>query len=44
MGWAWGNPERVRTMGREARAEYESKYTPERNYQTLMGIYERVAA
>ena len=29
-------------MGRAARAEYEAKYTAERNYQILMEIYERV--
>jgi len=28
-------------MGRAARAEYEAKYTPERNYAMLMGIYDR---
>jgi len=28
-------------MGRAARAEYEAKYTPERNYAMLIGIYER---
>jgi hypothetical protein len=26
--------------GRAARAEYEAKYTAERNYQMLMGIYQ----
>ena len=29
-------------MGRAARAEYEAKYTAERNYQLLMSIYQRV--
>ncbi len=29
-------------MGHEARAEYEAKYTAERNYQMLMEICERV--
>jgi glycosyltransferase involved in cell wall biosynthesis len=28
-------------MGRAARAEYEAKYTAERNYQMLMDIYKR---
>jgi hypothetical protein len=28
--------------GRAARAEYETKYTAERNYDMLMNIYERV--
>jgi glycosyltransferase involved in cell wall biosynthesis len=37
--WAWDHPEEMEAMGRAARAEYESKYTPERNYQMLMDIY-----
>jgi len=28
-------------MGRAARAEYETKYTVEPNYATLMEIYQR---
>lgn len=28
-------------MGREARAQYEAKYTAERNYPMLMEIYRR---
>jgi len=39
--YAWSHPERMREMGREARAEYEAKYTAERNYQMLMDIYHR---
>jgi glycosyltransferase involved in cell wall biosynthesis len=42
--WAWAHPDRMTAMGREARAEYESRYTPERNYQRLMAIYERAVA
>lgn len=42
--WAWTHPEQMRTMGREARAEYETKYTAERNYRLLMEIYERAIA
>lgn len=30
-------------MGREARAEFEKKYTAEANYPQLMAVYERVA-
>jgi glycosyltransferase involved in cell wall biosynthesis len=37
--WAWDHPEEMEVMGRAARADYESKYTPERNYQMLMDIY-----
>jgi len=29
-------------MGRNARREFESKYTAERNFEMLMGIYEKV--
>lgn len=38
--WLFEHPEKAETMGRNARAEYEAKYTPERNYQMLMRIYE----
>ncbi len=33
---AWSHPNEMIAMGREARAEYEAKYTAERNYQILM--------
>lgn len=39
--WAWAHPERLEEMGREARAEYEAKYTAEHNYKMLMEIYEQ---
>jgi glycosyltransferase involved in cell wall biosynthesis len=42
--WAWTHPERMEEMGRAARAEYEAKYTAERNYQMLMDIYQRASA
>lgn len=42
--WAWTRPDLTDSMGREARADYESKYTPERNYHLLMTIYERAMA
>ncbi len=42
--WAWARPNAAVSMGYEARKDYESKYTPERNYQSLMAIYERVMA
>lgn len=38
--WAWTHPEQMRAMGANARAEYEAKYTAERNYQMLMEIYQ----
>ena len=37
--WALGDPARVRSMRGEARAEFAAKYTAERNYELLMGIY-----
>jgi glycosyltransferase involved in cell wall biosynthesis len=39
--WAWEHPEEMRRMGEAARREYEQKYTPERNYQMLMDIYQQ---
>jgi glycosyltransferase involved in cell wall biosynthesis len=40
--WLWNNHEECRKMGLNARSEYEAKYTPERNYEMLMDIYEEV--
>jgi len=42
--WAWTHPDEMQEMGRAARAEYEFKYTAERNYPMLMEIYERAIA
>jgi glycosyltransferase involved in cell wall biosynthesis len=39
--WAWSHPSEMNAMGRVARAEYEAKYTPERNYPMLIDIYRR---
>lgn len=39
--WAWSHPEAMAEMGREARREYEAKYTAERNYEMLMEIYRK---
>jgi glycosyltransferase involved in cell wall biosynthesis len=41
--WAWTHPEEMTAMGVIARAEYELKYTPERNYQALLEIYNNAA-
>lgn len=38
--WIWTHPHQLAEMRREARAEYEAKYTPERNYEMLMEIYQ----
>lgn len=40
--WAIDNPARLAEMRREARAEYLERYTGERNYDLLLGIYEGV--
>lgn len=37
--WAWTHPKEMAEMGREARKEYEAKYTAEKNYEMLMEIY-----
>ena len=39
VGWALSHPAELRGMREEARAEFEAKYTAERNYLTLMEIY-----
>jgi glycosyltransferase involved in cell wall biosynthesis len=38
------SPELLAAMQVGCRAEYEAKYTPERNYQLLLDIYRRAAA
>ncbi len=37
--WAWTHPDEMETMGRQARVEYEARYTADRNYEMLMDIY-----
>lgn len=37
--WAWTHPKEIQEMGTAGRAEYLCRYTAERNYQILMGIY-----
>lgn len=44
LRWAQAHPEEMAAMGRAARAEYEDKYTPERNYEQLIDIYEDAIA
>jgi glycosyltransferase involved in cell wall biosynthesis len=44
VAWAAANPADMAAMGGAARAEYEAKYAPERNYDLLMEIYERATA
>ena len=38
--WALSHPAELRRMREEVRAEFEAKYTAERNYRALMEIYE----
>ena len=39
--WLLSHPQELARMSKEARAEYEAKYTAERNYEMLMAIYHR---
>lgn len=39
--WAWTHPTELARMGREARREYEARFTPEKNYARLMDIYQQ---
>jgi glycosyltransferase involved in cell wall biosynthesis len=41
LRWARSNPARVQEMRQRARAEFEMKYTAERNHEMLMDIYKR---
>jgi len=41
VDWALNNPALMRSYGKEARQEYEKKYTAEKNYPILMDIYQR---
>jgi glycosyltransferase involved in cell wall biosynthesis len=42
--WAGDHPEGVRQMRDAARRTYEERYTPERNYEMLRGLYREVIA
>jgi len=39
IAWAEAHPEAMRAMGSHARREFEARYTPDRNYSRLLGIY-----
>jgi glycosyltransferase involved in cell wall biosynthesis len=41
VNWAWDEPAEIQRMGREARLEFESKYTGPENYEMLMDIYQK---
>lgn len=40
IAWAAAHPVQMARMGQAARAEYEANYTPERNHEMLVDIYE----
>jgi glycosyltransferase involved in cell wall biosynthesis len=40
--WAWTHRDEMEEMGRHARADYEAKYTAERNYRMIMEISRQV--
>lgn len=40
IDWAWTHPDEMTEMGRQARNEFESKYTAPKNHEILIGIYE----
>ncbi len=42
VAWAIDHPDELADMGRRARAEFEAKYTAERNYRLLCDIYHGV--
>jgi glycosyltransferase involved in cell wall biosynthesis len=44
IAWAEAFPAKMRLMGENARRQYEARYTPERNYDQLMAIYEDAIA
>jgi glycosyltransferase involved in cell wall biosynthesis len=39
IDWAWHHPAELQRLGREARAEFERRYTAERNLQMLEQVY-----
>ena len=42
--WAWHHSRELAEMGKQARREYELRYTPEVNYSQLMNIYRQTVA
>jgi glycosyltransferase involved in cell wall biosynthesis len=39
--WAWDHPRELAVMGRQARGEYEAKYTVDRHYDSLIQLYQQ---
>jgi glycosyltransferase involved in cell wall biosynthesis len=44
LKWASQHPQEMLRMGKRARAEYEARYTPQRNLHQLLAIYADAAA
>ena len=44
VAWAWSHPHCMQQRGKEARAEYESKYTAAKSYSILLDLYQRAIA
>lgn len=44
VAWARSHPERMTEMGKEARREFEKRYTAQKNYAMLMDIYRATMA
>lgn len=42
MLWAIKNADRIKKMGLDARKTYEERYTPDKNYEYIMSIYNKV--
>jgi glycosyltransferase involved in cell wall biosynthesis len=42
--WAWEHPLEMAQMGKNARHEYEEKYTADKNYEMLIDIYQHAIA
>ncbi|NQT06488.1 MAG: glycosyltransferase family 4 protein [Candidatus Omnitrophica bacterium] len=44
IAWAWKHEDAIKEMGRNARKEFELKYTGEKNYGLLINIYKQAIA
>lgn len=44
LKWADANPDAMRRMGMVARSEYEERFSPQRNHELLMQVYDRAGA
>ncbi len=44
LSWVWSHPEKMRRMGRAARAQFERLYSAERNYGQTMELYRQALA